>query len=537
MNTKQSSTQMTRLKVGIFSVMGLIMVGAISVIINHRPFWWRACQLVQINIEDATGLKTKSPIRSLGIEIGYLKTVALSETHVSLGICITAPVEVLPSTRAYIRGEGFLGDKFVELKPVKYLGSAGSSSESLGNGGRGQEGTQNENLRKIETDLSFNNSKISAPHQSPEGFEKLANWIFPQAYAADVPTDREATRVSPEPTTPASLASEPRSPLSDKRASRKTSGKQTREIPVGSEGQDVQHLVGRMDELAVQMGDLTENLNEAVNPEDFKKAVRQLNITLENISKTVAPDSGLNKTAQRTLAKLEDSIEQLRDSLTRINKGEGSIGMLVNDPTYAEEIKLAIKNVNHLLNKVGDFRFVVDFGASQIKAYNGSRGWFQLGIWPKKDRYYLLGLATDPRGRISNTSITTTVGGLTQQSSTQVLEQNSILYTFMLGKVYEKRLDLSAGVLFNDGTASVALHLGPNEMEERVQLRSDIYARSATGLIDSRITLMVQPWSGLYFKASLESLRAHPTNGQTVYSYGAGLRFDDDDIKLLFALL
>src|ERR1700761_4653401 len=111
-----------RFKVGLFTFLGLLLIAVITTLVNDRPFWWRPCQLVKINIEDATGLKTKSPIRSLGIEIGYLKSVMLSESHVTLGICITAPVEVLPSTRAYIRGEGFLGDKFVELKPVRYTG-------------------------------------------------------------------------------------------------------------------------------------------------------------------------------------------------------------------------------------------------------------------------------------------------------------------------------------------------------------------------------------------------------------------------------
>src|SRR5262249_6208201 len=99
-------------------------------------YWWRPCQLVHIAVEDATGLKTKSPIRSLGLEIGYLNSYELSDSHVDLAICITAPVEVLPATRAYIRGEGFLGDKFVELKPVRYLGGEKSTSPSGAPGGR-----------------------------------------------------------------------------------------------------------------------------------------------------------------------------------------------------------------------------------------------------------------------------------------------------------------------------------------------------------------------------------------------------------------
>src|SRR3954463_12756349 len=111
------------------------------------------------------------------------------------------------------------------------------------------------------------------------------------------------------------------------------------------------------------MTNLTDNLKDAINPEDLRKTMRQLNVTLENASKTLAPEGGLNQTAQRTLAKLEDAIEQLRDQMARVNRGEGSVGMLLNDPSYAEEIRQAIRNVNLLLSKVGGIRFQVDVGA------------------------------------------------------------------------------------------------------------------------------------------------------------------------------
>ncbi|MBI4926045.1 MAG: MCE family protein, partial [Bdellovibrio sp.] len=112
----------TFFRVGIFTIIGLALIGALTVFVNDKPYWWKRCETASIKIEDATGLKAKSPVRSLGLEIGYLKSVELYETYVNLNICITAPVETLPTTRAYIRGEGFLGDKFLELKPVRYIG-------------------------------------------------------------------------------------------------------------------------------------------------------------------------------------------------------------------------------------------------------------------------------------------------------------------------------------------------------------------------------------------------------------------------------
>lgn len=467
------ATRSIRLKVGVFTILGVLLIGAITVWVNDRPYWWRPCQLVRISVEDATGLKKNSPVRSLGLEIGFLDSVDLTETHVSLGICITAPVEVLPTTRAYIRGEGFLGDKFVELKPVRYLGGRGNHSSIV--------------IERIHAALGL---------------------LLPEASAAEA--------------APA----------------RKSSAGGDREIPVGEGSEDVQKLVNRVDSLVGEITGLTANLKQAINPEELRNTMKQLNKTLENASKTLAPEGGLNQTAQRTLAKLEDAIGQLRDMMTRVNKGEGSIGMLLNDPTYAEEIRQAIRNVNLLLSKVSGYRFIVDIGAEQLftsdssnAPYNGGRGWFQLSIWPDPSRYYRLGITVDPRGREVNTTTETTVGTQTVVTKTRQVEERGLNFTAMIGKVFWQRIDLSVGALHGDGALSSTFNFGPTGSEERIQLTNDLYSGRRKGTsFDDRISIVVRPFLTAYLRAGVESIREH------AWFYGAGIAFSDDDIKMLFAL-
>jgi phospholipid/cholesterol/gamma-HCH transport system substrate-binding protein len=309
-------------------------------------------------------------------------------------------------------------------------------------------------------------------------------------------------------------------------------------VPVGDRSEDISSIVKQVDKLAVEMTELTTNLKEAINPEDIRQAIKQLNITLQNASKTLSPEGGLNTTAQRTLAKLEDAIEQFRDIMARINRGEGSIGRLINDPVYAEEVKRALENLNLFLNKASKIRLVIDFGAQQIPAYDGARGYFNLSIWPNPTRYYLVGIGIDPRGRLNiiNTTTEGSNGALTTTRITQT-EFNRPVLTGMLGKVFfHNRLELAAGALYGDGTLSTALRLGPKYYEEKIRFRHDFYSRPGPGFgLDHRIYVSVNPFMTLNLSGGVDSI--HKQKGKLPYFFGASLVFDDDDIKSMFSLL
>jgi phospholipid/cholesterol/gamma-HCH transport system substrate-binding protein len=236
------------------------------------------------------------------------------------------------------------------------------------------------------------------------------------------------------------------------------------------------------------------------------------------------------------LAKLEASIDQLRDMLTRMNKGEGSVGRLVNDPVFADELEKALKNLNKILGRASEMRFVVDIGGQRLRGFDGSRGYFKFYIWPNPERYYLLGISVDPRGRRTITNTLTEAGGTATSVRTTQVEETGLLLTGMVGKVFfDRRLDLSIGALYGDGAISAAINFGPVKRETDLQLRGDVYSRGKDVPTDGRLTLTARIFQGFYLDGGLESFRK--IDGKTAWSYGAGVAFDDEDIKLLFTLI
>ena len=252
-------------------------------------------------------------------------------------------------------------------------------------------------------------------------------------------------------------------------------------------------------------------------------------------SRTFSPEGNLTTTAQRTLAKLEDAIEQLRDTAIRINRGEGSVGMILNDPYYAESVKELLKNANRLLNKASGMRFVVDLSGISLPKAGGSRGAFMASIWPREDRYYKLGVSVDSaRGRQTVMTTTTESGGVSSTVRTTSREETALMITTMLGKVYFHRIDLSVGVLHNDGAVSMSANLGPSGSEDRLKLTADFYSRSLGQGVDARFSGTARIFDALYVTGGIESVNR--INGSLNYFAGAGVSFDDEDIKILFAL-
>jgi phospholipid/cholesterol/gamma-HCH transport system substrate-binding protein len=516
-NSNKATTK-TKLKVGLFSLSTLVLLGALSVYVNNRPFWWKPCEPVLVTVEDATGLKTKAPVKSLGLDVGFIQDLAMVESGVKLKICLTAPVEVVPDTKAFVRSEGFMGDRFLELKPVKYIGKhkleQGVPANPNATPTPESTSSSNQKPEKVipEGRDQENSSKPSNSSRSESGWREKFLVSFSSILMPSAQAQTEA------------LAQMGRSTRTAK------------EVPIGEGAADMQQVMG-------QLNDLTKSLKESINPDEIRSTIKQLNATLKDASKAFSPQGGLTATAQRSLIKLEDAIEQLRDQATRINQGQGSVGMLLNDPYYAEELRKAVSSINKLLGRASELKLVVNLGFAEMNAWGGSRAAFQLSIWPRPHRYYTLGVSNDPRGNIAQTTNQVESGGTTNTIRNTSTTQGGFSYTLLIGQVFWNRVDFALGLVHGDGVASFGLNLGWNpEKREQLQLKADAYFRGAAGggtgwtvKPDARIYSIFQFFSAIYVTGGVEGLRK--VNGTTSLFYGAGLRFEDEDIKLLFSFL
>src|SRR5574340_444008 len=107
-----------KLKIGIVISIALLTLLLTAVFTGNIANILSPKELIKIDIRDAAGLRTGSPVWFAGIEVGSVKSIDLSPQY---GIIVTVSVNrdvmgyLKKDSHATVQTMGLLGDKYVEL--------------------------------------------------------------------------------------------------------------------------------------------------------------------------------------------------------------------------------------------------------------------------------------------------------------------------------------------------------------------------------------------------------------------------------------
>jgi phospholipid/cholesterol/gamma-HCH transport system substrate-binding protein len=262
-------------------------------------------------------------------------------------------------------------------------------------------------------------------------------------------------------------------------------------------------LQGEGSELVVRLNDLARNLNDVVN--DNKD---NLKVSLENIREAT-------KSADMALA----SIQNVSD---RIDRGEGTLGKLVTDDSMYKNIDSAAKGLSDYVSRVERIKTTIAFRSEYL--FPKSKSYFTLELKPRPDQYYIAEILSDPYGKYNRTE--TVTNGVTNVTET-----------------YEDKLKFS--IEFAKRWGNLAVRLGLIESEGGIG--GDLF------LFDDKVKFSVDAWNFNSTEPGNERTHLKGTATWRINKYlflntgydnalnsarsaafiGAGLQFDDDDIKYL----
>jgi len=266
----------------------------------------------------------------------------------------------------------------------------------------------------------------------------------------------------------------------------------------------------------------------------FETVGKNLNAILEeNRPELKAVVGDVRKLAQS----FQGTADNLKTLTDRINKGEGTIGKLLNDESTVKKINDAVDNVNNLLGGFGKMDFRLDMSAAQWDKRKDSRVGLGLEIAPRPDYWYALSFASTPDGKINQSTSTVTQLDANGNPVT-VLSNNKYVTTdqaFTVSAQFAKRLGpavFSAGIVESKGGAGLEFRTLNDDLRFGA-LAYDFTKRDDKPNPRYRFTTSYQFWKGAYVQAGVQDIGNKDL--RTIF-FGGGLRWKDDDLKKMIGL-
>ncbi|HLA27134.1 MAG TPA: outer membrane lipid asymmetry maintenance protein MlaD [Syntrophales bacterium] len=105
--------------VGVFLVIGLLLIGYMTVNLGHVSFLGDNAYPLSARFTSVTGLRVGSPVYMLGIEIGRVGRLTMDQKsqQAAVEMRIQKDVKIYDDAIASIKTEGLIGDKYLSIDP------------------------------------------------------------------------------------------------------------------------------------------------------------------------------------------------------------------------------------------------------------------------------------------------------------------------------------------------------------------------------------------------------------------------------------
>jgi phospholipid/cholesterol/gamma-HCH transport system substrate-binding protein len=538
-----------------FKVGGVVLlaIGAFFIgltLIGGKSFGGGGKYTVNAVFDDATGLGSRTRVQVAGIVIGEIDHVDLDEVNATARVFIRVDKKFKLHRDASIskRSESILGDFMLDVKP-------GSASEPLLVDGDEiknviRQAGMNEifaSMSKIADDVSVVTKSLRQVLGSDEGQQNLKTIV---AGLAEITKNLERVIDSSG------------SKLDDTLANFRSFSGDLKNIS-GSQQENVREILINTRDATAEARDVLKSIQGMVGDSGQPG---QVNDTVKSI--------------KSNLDKLDATLANVRDVTDKINKGEGTLGHLVNDDTLAKNLDKASTSITNLLGKASSIELELGtrtellVGDLTPKAQQNTGGTFANNVaynpWAKNyltvrlitrpDKWYGFELVDDPRGKtdLVTTQNCTQVSGCAGVGGTNLPPTGSPLYPANLQQIVTTRT-LKYSVYIAKRFGFVSARFGIIEstggfgakfyaFNDDLTISTDIYEFANPLKSYPRLKLYADYHflGHLYATAGIDDSLNKPVEDPTSpsriisgrdYFLGGGIFFNEDDIKTFLSAL
>jgi len=478
-------------KCGAFFIVTIVILGVLILRTEKLEIFGKANERVfRTEFAQVAGLNVQGHIRIAGVRVGSVKEIGIEKGRAIVLFSVEDKFPVSKGATASLSSIGILGEKYIELDP----GPGTQEALPAGSAIPSKTGVSLDNLMEtlgaIGTDVKGITYALNQSIGGENGRQKIDEIV-------------DNIRL---------LTGEFRAMAQENHSA------------INNTLSNVESISGelrdRLPKIAKQFEDLGKGLNDMV---DQSKPEMK----------------GLLTDVRKLAQGFQSTSENIRSITDKMNRGEGTIGKLLNDESTVQKLNAAVDNVNEMLGGLKSMDLRLDMSAARWTARNDSQIGLGIEFAPRKDYWYSLALNSSPDGKISDSTRTMTkidpITGLPVSTIEKVRTVNAE-QVVTLSAEFVKRLGdhflVHAGIVEGKGGAGAELRF----LEDRLRfggLAYDFTKRDDKPNPRYRLTSSYQFWKGLYVQAGVQDLANKEF--RSVYA-GGGIRWKDDDLKKLVGL-
>jgi phospholipid/cholesterol/gamma-HCH transport system substrate-binding protein len=495
-------------KVGLFVLLGVVLLVYMSLRLGGIKLGGEDGYTIFVEFDSAAGLDPNAPVRVAGVEVGRVKSITLKDSKAHLELQIQPDVKIGKDFTAVLTTKGLLGEKYLELTPGQPGAPPLKEGESLTHT-RSYADIDRliRTMTEVSDDVKEITESISSVLGGDEGEQTVGNIVRNieeltfRLNRIVAKNDEQFESVMKNLDSFTALLNEEGPAI--------TSG-----LRVAIKNLN-ESLVKTTDNLNGMIDENRGNLKEGIdNLKTASLSLQQAMETVNKVTKEVGPG----------VAKTMDSVSSIAK---KIDDGEGTIGKLVNDKTLHENINKTVTGINSYIERTENFHTFIGYRGEYLFDARDTKSYLTLRIQPKSDKYYLLEIVDDPRGKKTTETRTITTNGVVQDI-TEVKTTDKIKFSAQIAKRL-KNVVVRGGIIESTGGAGIDYYM----FQDRVKWTLEAFDFGSEG--NPRLKAGAT-WnlSKLFFLTAGYDDFVSKVGLQSAY-VGLGLQFQDEDLKYLLS--
>lgn len=511
-------------KVGLLVVAFIALIVLFSFKIGGDRLPWEDDGGYQVHVmfDSIAGLGVKSKVRYAGVEVGYVESIALDNGKARVTLRLDPDIQIRGNARFIIASMGLMGEKFVAI-------SGGTNREGM-----------------LESDMTVQGDAAVSMDQLMASLNVIGNDIgeITGAIKSAIGSDQNQNKleriidnVEVLSRSLATVADENDDSMSQTLQNFQIITEELKMMLIANR----ENVDGTMSDVRIAADSLASSL--PVITSDLQQVLSELRRILEANSNSV--DTTMTHVASASEG-LDNSMEDLSSIMSKVDSGRGSLGKLVNEDRFHDnlnstlvEIKDAASEVRSFVGRVSDYRVYIGYRGEYLSNTEDFKNYVTLRVQPRPDKFYLMEMVSQPNGKRSKQRYTYDF----DQSPNFVNDSGTIDYTkttwdfddpamtFQIGKIY-RNFVIRGGITENTGGFGADVNLFRNKLMVSVDGWDFSRDENPHFKISGRYNL----GDTFYITGGWDDFLMGDENQDNVF-FGAGLRFEDADLKYLLGFI